>query len=305
MKFTFRKSDFTQAIFPSIDLSDNEAVRGHLSDFYSRDGQKPFIEIDGDLIQVSLATNPRKNFPDIFYKATDLCTLGRFSEAIPLLEKLIQTNPSTSEYHRNLGQAHEEMGNYQLAIDSLIESLRWNPKNKWALLLMGNIYVKYQNDFKTALTYFDEVMELDQDNFLGLSNIGGTFLQAGKPNLAERFFKRALKSNPIFPNALHGLGIVQFEKGNLAEAFDFGVSALKLTDPSDKKIVAIIEGFVINVASRFTKKEGRMDISADFILELEALSGKEIQLSTDSNLPVDARIKIAENYDRDFHRVSY
>lgn len=173
------------------------------------------------------------------------------------------------------------------------------------MLLMGNIYVKYQRDFKTAVIYFDEVMELDKDNFLTLSNIGGIFLQAGKPDLAERFFKRALQSNPAFPNALHGLGVVQFKKGKLIEAFDFGVSALKLTGSSDARITAIIEGFVITVASRFTEKEGKMDILADFILELEALSGKEIQLSTDSNLPVDAKIEIAENYDRDFHRVSY
>jgi tetratricopeptide (TPR) repeat protein len=218
---------------------------------------------------------------------------------------LIQANPAVSEYHRNLGQAHEEMGNYLLTIDSLMQSLRWNPKNKLAMLLMGNIYVKYQRDFKTAVIYFDEAMELDEDNFLTLSNIGVICLQAGKPDLAERFFKRALQSNPAFPNALHGLGIVQFKKGKLIEAFDFGVSALKLTGSSDARITAIVEGFVITVASRFTEKEGKMDISADFILELEALSGKEIQLSTDSNLPVDAKIEIAANYDRDFHRVSY
>jgi tetratricopeptide (TPR) repeat protein len=197
------------------------------------------------------------------------------------------------------------MDNYLLAIDLFMQSLRWNPNNKLAMLLMGNIYVKYQRDFKTAVIYFDEVMELDKDNFLTLSNIGGIFLQAGKPDLAERFFKRALQSNPAFPNALHGLGVVQFKKGKLIEAFDFGVSALKLTGSSDARITAIIEGFVITVASRFTEKEGKMDILADFILELEALSGKEIQLSTDSNLPVDAKIEIAENYDRDFHRVSY
>lgn len=58
MKFSFRKSDFVQVIFPHSDLLDNEAVSRQLSDCYAKDGQQPLIEITGDLIQVSLPTNP-------------------------------------------------------------------------------------------------------------------------------------------------------------------------------------------------------------------------------------------------------
>jgi hypothetical protein len=107
MKFSFRKSDFVQVIFPHSDLLDNEAVSRQLSDCYAKDGQQPLTEIAGDLIQVSLPTNPEENFPDSFYEATDFCTRGKYHEGIPLLEKLIQANPTVSEYHRNLGQAHE------------------------------------------------------------------------------------------------------------------------------------------------------------------------------------------------------
>jgi hypothetical protein len=39
MKFSFRKSDFVQVIFPHSDLLDNEVVSRQLSDFYAKDGQ--------------------------------------------------------------------------------------------------------------------------------------------------------------------------------------------------------------------------------------------------------------------------
>ena len=305
MKFTFRKSDFLQSIFPGLNLTDNEAVKNHLMLFYTKDGQIPKVDIDGDLVQVSLPTNPGEVYPNDFYRATDLCMKGMYNEAIPIFENLISKEPRISEYHRNLGQAYEELGNYPAAIDSLIEALRWNPKNNWALLLMGNIYVKTEKDFKTALTYFDQIVESDPDNFLALSNIGGTFLQAEKPALAESFFKRAVAANPGFPNAMHGLGIIESEKGNLLEAFDLGISALKSSDLKDKRIRQVLEGFVFNVASQYSKKEAKMDLAIDFISELEKLSGKEIQLKTDSSLPVEAKIEIAENYNRDYHLVHY
>lgn len=139
MNFTFRKSDFLQSIFPGLNLTDNEAVKKHLMLFYTKDGQIPKVDIDGDLVQVSLPANPGQVFPNDFYRATDLCMKGMYNEAIPIFENLISKEPRISEYHRNLGQAYEELGNYPAAIDSLIEALRWNPKNNWALLLMGNI----------------------------------------------------------------------------------------------------------------------------------------------------------------------
>jgi len=63
-----------------------------------------------------------------FYKATDLCSKGQYLQAIPMLEKLISQNPTQSEYYRNLAQAHEELGDYQKAIDHLIDALKWDPK---------------------------------------------------------------------------------------------------------------------------------------------------------------------------------
>jgi tetratricopeptide (TPR) repeat protein len=301
----FKKSEFLKAIFPEIEIHDNEAIRRVLTIYYTRYGHTPKVEIEGDQIKISLPDSVQQEFSKDFYQATDLCTSKRYREAIPIFERLIEANPNISEYHRNLGQAYEELGEYENAINSLIEALRWNPKNNWALLLMGNIYLKTEQDSKTALTFFDQILEVDPKNYLALSNIGGTFLRLDKLALAERYFKSSLKVHPTFANALHGMGIIQLKKGNITEAFNFGITGLKSCPPKDVQIKKTIEGFLMHIADSIPSNGSKMDLVAEYISELEKASGKEIQIQTVSNLPFDAKIEIAENYDRDYHLVSY
>jgi tetratricopeptide (TPR) repeat protein len=305
MDQSFKKSEFLKVIFPDIDIHDNEVIRKVLTVYYSQYGHTPRVEIDGDVITISLPDSVQQHYPDEFYKAADLCTAKKYREAIPIFERLIEADPKVSEYHRNLGQAYEELGEYDNAIDSLIEALRWNPKNNWALLLMGNIYLRAEKDTQTALTYFDQIIEADPENYLALSNIGGIFLRLDKLNLAERYFKNTLKVNPTFVNALHGIGIIEMRKGNTLKAFESGVSGLKACQPKDSQMKEILDDFLLTVTNQYFKEGSKMDLVADYITQLETASGKEIQIQTVKNLPVNAKIEIAENYDRDFHLVSY
>lgn len=305
MKFTLRKSDFLLALFPTIDLSDDSLIIRSIEEYYGRHGQQPEVTMVGESITLNFKTEFDNPQSQSFFKATSLCNQRKYKEAIPILQELIRENPSVSEYHRNLAQAFEETGEYQAAVDHLIDALRWNPKNQWALILMGNIYTKYFKDFKTAMTFFDQVLESDSENFLALSNIGGTFLQAEKMNLAERFFKRAIKVNPNFSNALHGLGIIELGKGNLLEAFALGLSALKNTNPRTTSERAIFEGFLLKVASDSVKHNNGREAVVDIITLLESRSGKSIDLQKDNSIPGEAKLEIAENYKRDQHVILF
>jgi S-methylmethionine-dependent homocysteine/selenocysteine methylase len=105
MDQSFKKSEFLKAIFPDIDIHDNEVIRKVLTVYNSQYGHTTKVEIDGDVITISLPDSVQEHYPDDFYKAADLCTTKKYREAIPIFERLIETNPKVSEYHRNMGQA--------------------------------------------------------------------------------------------------------------------------------------------------------------------------------------------------------
>jgi tetratricopeptide (TPR) repeat protein len=54
-----------------------------------------------------------------------------------------------------MGQILSDEGDQEEAINCLIDALRWDSKNAWALVMMGNIFAKYKNDIPTAMKYYD------------------------------------------------------------------------------------------------------------------------------------------------------
>ena len=50
-----------------------------------------------------------------------------------------------------MGQILSDEGDQDRAIDCLIDALRWDSKNGYALLLMGNIFIKFKKDVFTAM----------------------------------------------------------------------------------------------------------------------------------------------------------
>ncbi len=90
--------------------------------------------------------------------AVALCEKRKFGEAKPILENLIKENPTISEYHRILGQILSEEGDQDEAVNCLIDSLKWDPKNGYALIMMGNIFARHKDDIDTACKYFNEAI---------------------------------------------------------------------------------------------------------------------------------------------------
>ena len=83
----------------------------------------------------------------------DLCNQKEFEKALPLLEEAIKDNPQDSEAWRVLAQVHWlNMHEPEKAYDELIESLKCNPRNIWALILMGNLLTREKNDAEHATT---------------------------------------------------------------------------------------------------------------------------------------------------------
>lgn len=83
------------------------------------------------------------NIDPIMQEALDLLNQDKLAEARPLLDKYLKSNPDDSEGWRLAAQV--DLNFYKdvdKAYDELIEALRLQPKNLWALVLMGNLLRK-------------------------------------------------------------------------------------------------------------------------------------------------------------------
>ena len=94
----------------------------------------------------------------------ELCNKQDFNKALSLLENLIKDKPQNSEAWRVMAQIHwNQMHEPDKAYDELIEALKCEPKNIWALVLMGNLLTKEKNDVEHAQQYYNKVLEYHKD----------------------------------------------------------------------------------------------------------------------------------------------
>lgn len=201
---------------------------------------------------------------DIDYEhAIDYYNKNLYRESIELFGKVLQKKTSSSGLYRNLahvyiGQAHRNlgimlfaMGNFQLALEHLSQSLRFNPDYVEVHHLIG-ICQNNIGDFAGAVETFNRILKIDPVNLpiklkLGVSlhnlkmwdkavatytaileqqpgyadvhfRLGLALLGQGCPGDAIQSFEKALLINPQYVDARIKLGITQAYCGRFDEA---------------------------------------------------------------------------------------
>lgn len=218
--------------------------------------------------------------------------------------KAAEEDPTDSECHRLLGQVASELGDPDAAIDHLIDALRWDPRNKHALTMMGNIWARDKDDVDTAMRYYRTALEVDPKDHLAANNIAAQYMQRGEWKTAGEWFHRALDINPEYPNTYHGLGVVALQEGDLPSAFYAATQALVHNDrPGELRRQSIkLAVETANLLVRQTDGKGIVRNEAD---ELGRLCGKSVRIEADNEIPTAAKLEIAENYGRAEHVVLY
>jgi len=180
----------------------------------------PKVEIKDGFAYVEFDTDKLFEQKRVFDEVVVLCEKGRYDQAKPLLDELIEANPTNSEYYRIRGQIYSDEGNQEEAINYLIDALKWNPKNGWALLMIGNIFAKFKDDIDTAMKYYDQALKVNPDDNISMNNIGANLMQQGNINEAEKFFLKAVEIDDNYPNTHYALGMIESIKGNDKKAFN-------------------------------------------------------------------------------------
>jgi Tfp pilus assembly protein PilF len=284
-------NDFLFMIFPNLSLHDNESIIMELTKFFSTGGQIPKVTVENDRVTIVIDTNIFTEQQQAYNEVIAYCEAKNYTAAKPIISDLLVKNPANSEYHRILGQILSEEGNREEAINSLIDSLRWNPKNDWALLMMGNIFAKYKNDLSTAIKYYDQAL-LSNPNNITKNNIGANLLQQGTIEAAKKYFEKALYANNKYPNTHYGLGMLAEVEGDLDSAFYSFTQSIRFSNKKDVLYEKPIDQLV-DISKRIIKKNTERIFFAAFKNKLELEGGTGIDIIEDGNIPTAAKIEIA------------
>ena len=240
--------------------------------------------------------------------ALDLCNKNEFDKALPLLEEIVKTNPQESEAWRVLAQIHWNYSHEpDKAYDELIEALRCEPKNIWALVLMGNLLTKEMNDPEHAKEYYDKVLEYHPDNAIALNNIGATYMERKDYEGALPYLEKAMSIDDSYANSDYGLGLCYYKLGRLEDAFEIcHKGALKSSDrPENPAVREELVKLYVTVAKDYADKTNYINVWKGIKDELEAVDHINIRFAEDKDINVLAKLEYAPLHAAKEHVIRY
>lgn len=241
-------------------------------------------------------------------QALDLCNHNEFDKALSLLEEEVKNNPQESEAWRLLAQIH---WTYQhepdKAYDELIEALKCEPKNIWALVLMGNLLTKEKNDVEHAQQYYNKVLEYHPDNAIAINNIGATYMERKDYEGALPYMEKAMKIDDTYANSYYGLALCYYKLGRTEDAFEIcHKGALKSSDrPENPAVREELVRLYITVAKEYADKTNYINVWKGIKDELEAVDHVNIRIAEDKNLSVHAKMEYAPLHAAKEHVIRY
>lgn len=305
MQIIHKIDEFLFTIFPELKMEkDIVTLIAELEKYYTFGPFKPTVTVENEWVTIQIDTSAIISQEADYRKTVALCEKRRYAEAKPILKNLIQKNPTNSEYHRILGQILSDEGDQEEAINCLIDSLRWDSKNGWALLMMGNIFSKFKNDVPTAMKYYDHALLANPNDNIAINNIGANLMQQGKLEEAKKYFWEALKINNQYPNTHFALGMIAEMENDLHSSFYSTTQAIKLNKNKDGLYQNSVRQ-AFDISKKIIEAGEGKKIFTEYRHKLEFEGGKEIDIKKDPEISTAAKIEFAENYDRPKHLIKY
>ena len=245
---------------------------------------------------------------DKLQRAFDFCNNNKYDEALPILEEITKSDPQNSEAWRTLAQIHWfQKHDPEKAYDELIEALRCEPKNIWALVLMGNLLTKEKNDVEHAKQYYDKVLEYHPDNAIAINNIGATYMEVKDYDSALPYLEKALSIDDTYANSYYGLALCYYKLDRMEEAFKIcHKGALKSSErPENPAVRDELIKLYVTVAKEYADRTNYLNVWRGIKDELEAVDHVNIRIVEDKTLSVHAKMEYAPLHAAKEHVIRY
>ena len=209
-------------------------------------------------------------------------------EAIALLEKRITQKPSPADYN-TLGIFYYEKKDAEKAIQAFEKALHIAPYHKAArrnlhqLLRAKGFRALASQDFETATTTFEKVLQIEPLDAPTYQLMGNGYAQAGQFEKALNYYQKAVDLNPVdaltqqnFAQCYNNYGVSLRNREKWDEAIDAYRNALRL--------MPTLQIARTNLSDAFTRKAkahseaGELDEAVAAYLELQKLHPHEMHI---------------------------
>ena len=271
------------------------------------DGYSAEVTIDGDYVKVKVDQKDLEQSQQEFNEITALCEKRQFKEAHSRLELFLKKHSRHSEGYRILAQMEMEADNIDKAIDIDIEALRCDPKNIWALILMGNLYSKYKDNYEIGRTYYDSVLKYSPDNFIAINNVAALMMENEDYESAIPLFEKSLEGDKKYANAYYGLAVCYYNQRENQKAFDTALKGCLLADIRSENPQVMDELHKIMLASAHAVVESTnyMNVVLGIKDEIEMKYNQKIEIEEDDTLDLSAKLEYGPTHHRDYHLIKY
>ncbi len=184
---------------------------------------------------------------------------GEYADSERMIRRVLEASPGNPDALHLRGALAYQMGNLQLALDSLSQAAakapkagnilatlalvqdgagmkdiaersyrkaqRMEPRNAEIRNNLGAL-LKSQGKVKEAIRQFRDALKLDPNYIQALINLGGTLFREGEAEEAEDLFRHALLREPDNPDVATDLAVILQHNNKKEEAEDLFASAL-------------------------------------------------------------------------------
>lgn len=290
-----------------FEAKDPTELKEKLVEYFTIDGFKAEVIVDGDWVIVRVDEQEIKEAEKRFEGITSLCDKGKFNDAKTAIKEFLKSYPRYSDAYRVLAQIYMQDGLIEDAINTNIEALRCNPRNGWALLLMGNLFGKYKNDTTTAENYYNKILEYCPDNAIACNNIAAVMLERNEYDKAIPIFKHVLDVNEKYGNAYYGLALAYYNQKDFKNAFEYALAGSLNADRQieNPNVLDELHKLMVVAAKNLVSSTNYINVMLGIKDSIELESKSKVKIEEDNNLEVSAKLQYGKVYNRNYNLVKY
>ena len=170
--------------------------------------------------------------------ALTLARDGNHTEAIRVLERLIESDPDDDELRRHLGNSLFGIKDYEAAEQSFRECSRLNPKSSTCHQDLGILFLDKQ-DLASAKAEFLAAVALDDRNAVSHFNLAVMFDSEGNDAEAKKHAEKACAAKPDYLLAWRVSGIIDLRAQRFGSAATSFGKALEIDENDEYSIYGL------------------------------------------------------------------